>query len=114
MLFLQMLDYYGSIIKSKEEINNELISFFQSHSNESYLKKIIHDLRKEECLANEYSISGWLVFYKKNIHKMIQTQLNHQKQKNYQKLKFTYCFYLLFNEMDVCALICDKIYSIII
>ena len=24
MLFLQMLDYYGSIIKSKEEINNEL------------------------------------------------------------------------------------------
>ena len=109
MLFLQMLDYYGSIIKSKEEIDNELISFFQSHSNESYLKQIIHNLRKEESLANEYSVSGWFVFYRENIHKMILIQLNHQKQKNYQKLKFTYCFYLLFNDMDVCSLICDKI-----
>ena len=109
MLFLQMLDYYGSIIKSKEEINNELISFFQSKCNEYYLKKIIQNLRKEEFLANEYSMSGWLVFYRDNIHKMILIQLNHQKQKNYQKLKFTYCFHLLFNDIDVCSLICDKI-----
>ena len=109
MLFLQMLDYYGSIIKTKKEIDHELISFFQSHSNESYLKQIIHNLRKEESLANEYSVSGWFVFYRENIHKMILIQLNHQKQKNYQKLKFTYCFYLLFNDMDVCSLICDKI-----
>ena len=104
-----MLDYYGSIIKSKEEIDNELISFFQSHSNESYLKQIIYNLRKEESLANEYSVSGWLVFHRENIYKMITIQLNHQKKNNYQKLKFTYCFYLLFNDMDVCSLICDKI-----
>ena len=109
MLFLQMLDYYGSIIKSKKEIDYELIQFFLSHSNESYLKQIIHNLRKEENLANEYSVSGWFVFYRENIHKMILIQLNHQKQKNYQKLKFTYCFHLLFNDIDVCSLICDKI-----
>ena len=109
MLFLQMLDYYGSIIKSKKEIDHELISFFQSHSNESYLKQIIHNLRKEESLANEYSVSGWLVFYRENIYRMITIQLNHQKQKNYQKLKFTYCYHLLFNDIDVCSFICDKI-----
>ena len=109
MLFLQMLDYYGSIIKSKKEIDYELIQFFLSHSNESYLKQIIHNLRKEENLANEYSVSGWLVFYRENIYKMITIQLNHQKQKNYQKLKFTYCFYLLFNDIDICSLICEKI-----
>ena len=86
-MLLQMLDYYGSIIKSKEEIDHELISFFQSHSNESYLKQIIYNLRKEETLANEYSVSGWLVFYRENIYKMIKIQLNHQKQKNYQQEK---------------------------
>ena len=79
-MLLQMLDYYGSIIKSKKEIDHELISFFQSHSNESYLKQIIHNLRKEESLANEYSVSGWLVFYRENIYKMITIQLNHKKQ----------------------------------
>ena len=70
-MLLQMLDYYGSIIKSKKEIDHELISFFQSHSNESYLKQIIHNLRKEESLANEYSVSGWLVFYRENIYNNI-------------------------------------------
>ena len=103
-MLLQMLDYYGSIIKSKKEIDHELISFF-----ESYLKQIIYNLRKEETLANEYSVSGWLVFYRENIYKMIKIQLNHQKQKNYQKLKFTYCYHLLFNDIDVCSLICDTI-----
>ena len=73
-----MLDYYGSIIKSKKEIDHELISFFQSHSNESYLKQIIHNLRKEESLANEYSISGWLVFYRENIYKMITIQIENE------------------------------------
>ena len=81
-----------------------------NNSPESSSTKVKHIKSvQEESLANEYSISGWLVFYKKNIHKMIQTRLNHQKQKNYQKLKFTYCFYQLFNDIDVCSLICDKI-----
>ena len=109
MLFLQMLDYYGSIIKSKEEINQELIRFFQSKCNESYLKNMIYYLRKDNSLMNEYSVSGWLVFHQRTIHNIITIQINHQKQKNYQKLKFTYCFNQLFNDIDVCSLICDKI-----
>ena len=109
MLFLQMLDYYGSIIKSKEEIDHEIIQSFKSKCNESYLKNIIYYLRKDNTLINEYSVSGWFVFYRKTIHNIITIQINHQKQQNYQKLKFTYCFIQLFNDIDVCSLICDKI-----
>ena len=66
-----MLDYYGSIIKSEEEIDKELIQSFRDRCYESYMKKIISDLRKEEVLQKEYSFSGWMVFHGKTIHEII-------------------------------------------
>ena len=104
-----MLDYYGSIIKSEEEIDKELIQSFKDRCYESYMKKIISDLRKEEVLQKEYSFSGWMVFHGKTIHEIIEKTINYQKQKSEKRIKFLYCFNKLFDDTDVCKMICDSI-----
>ena len=104
-----MLDYYGSIIKSEKEIDSEIINSFRKKCYESYIQKIIYDLRKEGVLHKEYSVSGWMVFHGKTIHKIIEKTINYQKQKNEKKIKFLYCYDQLFNDQDVCRMICDKI-----
>jgi len=104
-----MLDYYGSIIKSEVEIDSEIINSFRKKCYESYIQKVISDLRKEGILHKEYSVSGWMVFHGKTIHEIIEKTINYQKQKNEKKIKFLYCYNHLFNDQDVCRLICDKI-----
>jgi hypothetical protein len=104
-----MLDYYGSIIKREPEIDTELITRFSEKCHESYLEKIIADLRKEDVLQKEYSVSGWMVFHGKMIHEIILKTINYQKQKNEKKLKFIYCYNQLFYDKDVGKLICDQI-----
>lgn len=88
-----MLDYYGSIVKSEKEIDNELIQKFKNRCNESYMKKIINNLRKEEVLQKEYSVSGWMVFHAKTIHEIIDKYINYQSQRNQKLLKFIYSYY---------------------
>lgn len=104
-----MLDYYGSIIKREPEIDTELISRYSDKCHESYLEKIIADLRKEDVLHKEYSVSGWMVFHVKMIHEIIEKTMNTQKQKNEKKVKFLYCYNQLCNDQDLGRLICDKI-----
>jgi hypothetical protein len=105
-----MLDYYGSIIKSEKEIDEELIRKFKDKCYESYMKNIIHDLRKQEVLKNEYSVSGWNVFHGKSIIEFINEKINHQKQNNEKKLKFIYSYiHSDYYNNDLCQLICDKI-----
>lgn len=105
-----MLDYYGSIMKSEQDIDKELILSFRDRCYESFIKKIISDLRKEEVLKKSYSQSGWWVFHIKTIHEIIEKLINYQKQKNEKKIKFLFC--LRNNEyydIDVIRLICDKL-----
>ena len=104
-----MLDYYGSIVKRENEVDTELISSFRDKCHESYLEKIIADLRKEGVLRKEYSVSGWMVFGGKLIHEIIEKTMNYQKQKNEKKVKFLYCYNRLFNDQDLGRLICDPI-----
>ena len=104
-----MLDYYGSIIKSETEIDKELIQSFRNKAYESYLLNIIQNLKNENILLKDYSISGWRVFGKKSIHEIINKEINFQKQINEQKLKFVYCYLNLFIDIDICQLICDEI-----
>ena len=104
-----MLDYYGSIIKREPEIDTELISRYTEKCYESYIEKIISDLRKEDVLQKEYSVSGWMVFHGKLIHDIIEKTMNYQKQKNEKKVKFLYCYNQLCNDQDLGRLICDKI-----
>tara|TARA_Y100001958_G_C21239005_1_gene566195 strand:+ start:1851 stop:2165 length:315 start_codon:yes stop_codon:yes gene_type:complete len=104
-----MMDYYGSVIKSEQEIDKELIQKFRDRCYESHMKKIISDLRGENILHKEYSFAGWLTFHGKTICDIIEKTINHQNHKNEKKLKFTYCFNQLFNDTDVCKMICDRI-----
>ena len=103
------MDYYGSIIKSEREIDKELVQRFHDQCQESYMKKIISDLRRENILHKEYSFSGWLTFHGKTVCDTIKNKILVQKDKNYQKLKFTYCYNQLFNDTDVCKMICDRV-----
>jgi hypothetical protein len=104
-----MLDYYGSILKSEKEIDRELCRKFRDRCYESYMKKVIRDLRKEEVLYKEYSYSGWLIFHSQTIYEIIEKTINYQKQKNEKRMKFLYCYNQLFEDTDVLRVICDKI-----
>ena len=70
-----MLDYYGSITLNKEDIDKELVNSFKKKCYESYIKSIINTLRYEETLKNEYSVSGWNVFFRSNIHDVINIHI---------------------------------------
>ena len=48
-----------------------------------------------------------MVFHAKTIYETIEERINHYKTK--QRPKFTYCFNQLFNDIDVCKMICDYI-----
>ena len=104
-----MLDYYGSIVKSEPDIDRELIQSFREKCRESYIKKIISDLRREEVLMKEYSYSGWMVFHGKTIHDIIKNKLDNELNISEKRLKFTYCFNQSYKDMDVCRMICDRI-----
>ena len=104
-----MLDYYGSIVKSETDIDKELIQSFREKCRESYIKKIIRDLRREEVLMKEYSYSGWMVFHGKTIHDIIKNKLDNELNISEKRLKFTYCFNVSYKDNDVCRMICDRI-----
>lgn len=104
-----MLDYYGSITKCEKEIDKELIELFKKKCYESYIKNLIFKLRKQEVIYKEYSISGWMMFHRDTIIDIINIELNHKKHKSEKKLKFLYCYNLLFEDYDICRSICDKL-----
>ena len=104
-----MMDYYGSIVKGESEIDAELIQRFRDRCHESLMKKIIHDLRKEQILLKEYSVSGWNVFHGRPICEKISSRINFLK--TIQRIKLLYCYNQLFDEheIEICRMICDKI-----
>lgn len=102
-----MLDYYGSIILNKEDIDKELINSFRKKCYESYIKNIINLLRYEKTLYNEYSISGWNVFHRENIHNVINIHINYRKLKREKILNFVRCYIDNYNDIDVCRKICE-------
>ena len=102
-----MLDYYGSIILNKNDIDKELIHSFKKKCHESYIKSIINSLRYEETLHDEYSVSGWNMFFRSNIHDIINIHINYRKQKREKILSFVRCYLNKYRDIDVCRMICD-------
>tara|TARA_Y100001958_G_C21230699_1_gene556410 strand:+ start:901 stop:1200 length:300 start_codon:yes stop_codon:yes gene_type:complete len=99
-----MLDYYGSISMKESEIDSQIISSFSRYCSEKYIQQIISDLRKENILQTEYSLSGWNVFFKKDIYSEITQRI--QLYKNKQKLAFIKCTDL---SLDICESICNQL-----
>ena len=102
-----MLDYFGSIVKSNEEIDTELISKFITQCNESYIERIIKELRDEEAILKNYSVSGWNVWGFKQISLIIQIKINNKKEINEKILKtyYTLTNYFIQNNLDLYDLI---------
>ena len=105
-----MLDYFGSIPKSDQEIDTELISRFREH-DENYIERIINDLRREQILTSGHSVSGWMIFVGKYTVDKMKKIISDQTRLNKQKLEFTK--YVVQNDIDndIAREICDKIDS---
>lgn len=105
-----MLDYYGSVPISDQEIDTQLISRFRDY-NENYIEKIINDLRREQILTSGHSVSGWMVFVGKYTVDKMKKIISDQTRLNLQKLQFMK--YAKENNIDndVCQMICDRIDS---
>ena len=86
-----MLDYYGSIAKTPEEVDSELISYFKEY-NKSYIQSIIYNLRNENIIQNTYSVSGWMVFCRKEVIQSIETKIKNDTENVAKKLLLVrYC-----------------------
>ena len=105
-----MLDYFGSVMKSDEEIDTELISRFRDY-NETYIESIINELRLKRILTSGHSVSGWMVFVGKYIVNKIKNIIAEQTRLNKQKLEFMKYVKEHNIDNDVAFMICDKIDS---
>ena len=105
-----MLDYFGSVEKTDDEITRDLISRFRDY-NQLYIEKIINDLRREQILTSGHSVSGWMIFVGKYTVDKMKKIISDQTRLNFQKLQFMK--YAKENNIDngVCQMICDKIDS---
>ena len=93
-----MLDYYGSIPKKKDEIILDIINHYKNH-NQHEIKKIVEDLMEKKEICEEYSVSGWMVFfYKECIEKM---------NKEIEKRKIIQILNEKIPEQNICEYICE-------
>lgn len=103
-----MLDYYSTIPKSQKEVDQELILMFKNIAPTDTMKIIISDLREEKVIANDYSITGWNMFAKKQLYEIILIELNYTLQKNKKKLTATHCLYKMDLNADIINSILNK------
>ena len=80
-----MMDYYGSIIQSKEQIYKDIISRYPTHSKE-YISSKLDYLYETEFINEEVSVSGWMVFVGPEIIKEINIMLETDLQKSKLRL----------------------------
>ena len=80
-----MLDYYGSIVRTHDEIHSDLS---QNELKDVYCKELLNEVLGDK----EYSVSGYNVFFRKEIiwdyHLIYQKRLllNDKKLKSYSVL----------------------------
>jgi len=77
-----MMDYYGSVIQSKEQIYKEIGSRFPEH-RKGYIESKVDHLYETNFINEEVSVSGWAVFVcpevVRKIGEMIQSDLDNAK-----------------------------------
>ena len=93
-----MLDYYGSIIKNKDEIILDIINHYKEYDKQE-IKGIVENLMERKEISEEYSVSGWMVFFHKECIEKINKEI--EKRKIIQIL----------NQKIPEKYICEKIYS---
>ena len=82
------MDYYGSIIQSKEQIYKDIISRYPNYTKD-YISSKIDYLYETEFISEEVSVSGWMVFVGKDVEckikLMIEEELKITKKVLYKK-----------------------------
>lgn len=92
-----MMDYYGSIEKDHDEIKRDFKSLLKEKYNESILQSIIKD--------KTYSISGYNVFFGKQILEEYHTIYEELFLQNRKKLSLSYSLRSMDVNDDLIALI---------
>jgi len=86
-----MLDYYGSIEYTFDEIKIKLCDNYKNHSK-PYIEKIINKFVDEGKIYSTYSYSGWGVFHRKNVIALIDEYIKEDTLLIKKKLKLLqYC-----------------------
>jgi methionine synthase II (cobalamin-independent) len=84
-----MMDYYGSIIQSKEQIYKQIISHYPKY-NVDYITQKLDSLYESGYLSEEISVSGWNVFIGPEVVKIINTEIKKDLELSKQRLKAVY------------------------
>ena len=74
-----MLDYYGSITMNNEEIKQAILRHFDK-GDADIVNTIIDDFMEQDKINKEYSVSGWLVFFGKQLIEDIRKELHKMKE----------------------------------
>jgi|TARA_B100000700_G_C14898472_1_gene786172 hypothetical protein len=73
-----MLDYYGSIIKKKDEIIHDIIRKYNTY-NPTNIKEIVEDLMEKGEIEKECSVSGWWVFLSKKCYEKVEKEIKERE-----------------------------------
>ena len=105
-----MHDYLGDVIKSDEQIDAELISYFREYDKD-FIENIINDLRRENILPLNNSVNGWMIFVRKFTINKIKEIISEKTRLNKQKLEFMKYINKNNIDYDIAQNICDMIDS---
>ena len=84
-----MLDYYGSIIMNEDEIIKRIIDSYQEKYDKDALKRIIKEFMDEGLIEKECSVSGWMVFTRKDSVEMVEEKYLSDLQDAKKRLEFS-------------------------
>lgn len=99
-----MLDYFGSIPFTRDEAIEGIISSYQDKIDKNSLSTIIQKLVSSNTIKQEYSITGWNMYAKNELFRIIDNEIDIINRK--KKLFFTFFQGI---EIDIIQNICSYI-----
>ena len=85
-----MMDYYGSVLQSKDQIYNDIRIHYSEH-HADYIDSKLDILYEHNFINEEVSVSGWMVFVAQEVIRKIGTMLVEDLQCAKQRLRLTTC-----------------------
>ena len=86
-----MLDYYGSIQMTNENIDKDILQVFKNYQ-EKYIRSLLNTMRTQKILESEHSVSGYQIFVRQFTIDNIKHDIEKQTKLNNKKLIFSYIF----------------------
>ena len=80
-----MLDYYGSITLNENDIKERIYSHFHKYPKVE-VERIVNSLFEIGIISPSYSVSGWNMFFKKEIIDHVDKRYKIQQKKTLAEL----------------------------